>query len=100
MNVEYGREDRPEAIDLRVVAVDLGEDDEENREEDSKCKRGRKRIGGKIDVLESVYIFCCNRRLETFRERSHLRQKWSHGMVERNAVCQRLDVRKWKRHGC
>ena len=98
MNIEYRGQNRPEAIDLGVVAGDLGENDKEARKEDSKSKRSRKGICREIDCLERIYIFCRDHRLELFWEPSDLRQKWSHGMVKGDAVCERLDFRKWKSH--
>lgn len=99
MNIEYRGQDRPEAIDLGVVAADLGENDKEARKEDGKSKRSRKGVGREIDFLERIYIFCCDYRPELFWERSDLRQEWSHGVVKGDAVCERLDFRQWKSHG-
>lgn len=45
----------PEAINLRVVSVDFGNDEEDRRDGNSEGKSRDKRIRSDIDMLESFW---------------------------------------------
>jgi hypothetical protein len=98
MDIEHRWQDRPEAINLGVVAVDLRGDYEEHGNSKSKGGGTRERVSRDVYFFEGVDIFRDNCRVQLFGERSDLRQEWSHGMVKGDAVCERLDLREGESH--
>lgn len=91
-------QNRPESIDLGVIAIDFGEDDEKHGQEEGERDRSRKGVGRKINLLQCVHILSCERWLKPLRKGDNLRQERSYGVVERGAVCERLDLGKWESH--
>ena len=56
MCIENRRQDRPAAIHLRVVLVDLRDDEEDRGDEQCEREGGYDRVGVEVDLSESDWV--------------------------------------------
>lgn len=56
VDIIHSGQDAPKAIHLRVVAVDLGSDEEKVSKDCSKCKCRDQGVGGEVDSLQALQI--------------------------------------------
>jgi hypothetical protein len=92
VDVVDGGEQAPQAVNLRVVAVDLRDDEDDGGHEHGKGKARDKRIGRHVEMLQRLSIVDVLDDL--VREVVQLRQVGLHRLAEVGAFRQRLDQRQ------
>ena len=89
MNIVEGRQNRPHAVHLAPVPVDLRDDEEDREERERKGEARNDRVGRGVNVLESLEV--ANVGEDLLGQLVELRDVGLDSGAVGSTVCERLD---------